>query len=80
MSDKLRNALMPLVSRKKTRIESFLEEDVDWYIVAVKAFHVEDKVIQYIKNHPNATAQELYNLLPEGLPPGDDGADLLEED
>ena len=41
---------------------------MEWYVTAVHAFHVEDKVIQYVRSHPNASAQELYRLIPEGSP------------
>lgn len=70
--EQLRNILSPLISKKETRIESFLEEDVEWYIGAVTAFHITDKVVEYVKTHPNASAQELYHLIPEGSPEGED--------
>ena len=46
-TEKLREVLSPLVSEKETRIESFLAEDLEWYIAAVRAFHIEDNVIEY---------------------------------
>ena len=69
--EQLTAILSPLIS-KETRIESFLEEDLEWYVTAVHAFHVEDKVIQYVRSHPNASAQELYRLIPEGSPDGEE--------
>mgnify|MGYP000360018762 CR=1 FL=1 len=71
-AEKLKEVLSPLISEKETRIESFLEEDLEWYVTAVRAFHIEDKVIEYVNTHPNASAQELYRLIPEGSPDGED--------
>ena len=37
----------------------------------------------FVESHPHATARELFEFFnvtaPEGLAPGDDGADLLED-
>lgn len=71
-TEKLKEVLAPLISEKETRIESFLEEDLEWYVTAVRAFHIEDKVIEYVNTHPNASAQELYRLIPEGSPDGEE--------
>ena len=71
-AEQLTAILSPLISKKETRIEPFLEEDLEWYVTAVHAFHVEDKVIQYVRSHPNASAQELYRLIPEGSPDGEE--------
>ena len=49
-----------------------IREILEWYVTAVHAFHVEDKVIQYVRSHPNASAQELYRLIPEGSPDGEE--------
>ena len=68
---KLKEILAPLISERETRIESFLEEDLEWYVTAARAFHIEDKVIRYVNAHPNASAQELYRLIPEGSPDGE---------
>ena len=70
--EKLKEVLSPLISEKETRIESFLEEDLEWYVTAVCAFHIEDKVLEYVNTHPNASAQELYRLIPEGSPDGEE--------
>ena len=70
--EQLTAILSPLISKKETRIESFLEEDLEWYVTAILAFNIEDKVIQYVRSHPNASAQELYRLIPEGAPDGEE--------
>ena len=75
---RLKEVLSPLISEAETRIESFLEEDLEWYVTAARAFHIENKVIEYVNVHPNATAQELYRLIPEGSPDGED--DEIEDD
>ena len=71
-AEQLTAILSPLISKKETRIESFLEEDLEWYVTAILAFNIEDKVIQYVRSHPNASAQELYRLIPEGSPDGEE--------
>ena len=54
-------ALRPFVHEEESRIESFLEEDLEWFVEAIEAFGVEDLMMQYIKRNPNATTQELYH-------------------
>lgn len=66
----LRKVLTPLIHSESTRIDSFLEDDMEGYIKAVIAFQIEAQVIEYVKAHPNASAQELYHLIPEGVPAG----------
>lgn len=83
MSEKeaqLRQLLKPFLHREDSRIDSFLPEDLECYVGFVTAFQVEDEIISYLKKHPHATTQDLYHQIPEGLPPGDDGAYLLDED
>ena len=55
-------ALRPFVHEEESRIESFLEEDLEWFVEAIEAFGVEDLMMQYIKRNPNATTQELYHF------------------
>lgn len=44
----------------------------------------DDQMMAYAKDHPHATLMELrfywHEITPPGLAPGDDGADLLEDD
>ena len=79
-SSQLRELLLPLIHDEESRAYSFREDDMLGFISGVRAFQIEDQVIKYLRADPNATTQELYSLIPEGLPPGDDGADLLEDD
>lgn len=74
----LRKVLTPLIHSESTRIDSFLEDDMEGYIKAVIAFQIEAQVIEYVKAHPNASAQELYHLIPEGVPAGQE--DILENE
>ena len=76
--NRLRKALTPLIRSESTRIDSFLEDDMEGYIKAVIAFQIEERVIEYVRDHPNASAQELYHLIPEGVPAGQE--DILEDD
>ena len=66
-------ALRPFVHEEESRIESFLEEDLEWFVEAIEAFGVEDLMMQYIKRNPNATTQELYHYFSDNTrdcPPG----------
>nr|DAQ86039.1 MAG TPA: hypothetical protein [Caudoviricetes sp.] len=74
----LRKVLTPLIHSESTRIDSFLEDDMEGYIKAVIAFQIEAQVIEYVKAHPNASAQELYHLIPEGVPAGQEDEDDLD--
>lgn len=46
-------------------------------------YKVEISMLNYTKQHPNASLKEMYSyfnkITPIGLAPGDDGADLLED-
>ena len=79
-AEQLRKLLVPLIHAEESRIDSFLEDDMEGFIGMVIAFQIEEQTIKYLRAHPYATVQELYNLIPEGLPPDDDGADLLEDE
>ena len=66
-------ALRPFVHEEESRIESFLEEDLEWFVEAIEAFGVEDLMMQYIKRNPNATTQGLYHYFSDNTgdcPPG----------
>ncbi len=80
--EELRWALAHFVREEPRRIDSFLPEDIEPFARGVEAFHFEDEMIRYLQSHPNATTQEFGRFFDDNtppLPPGDDGADLLEE-
>lgn len=56
----------------------------DWLLLAPASYCVEAAMLAYVKSHPNADMKELCNyfdqIAPDGLAPGDDGADLWEDD
>jgi hypothetical protein len=47
-------------------------------------YRTEVYVLRYVKEHPDATLKEVADyfdlITPDGLPPGDDGSDLLDDD
>lgn len=63
--ERLREVLTPLIHEESSRIDSFLEDDLEGYIKGAISFHIEEEVVRYVKAHPHATAQELYHLLAE---------------
>ena len=73
-------ALRPFVHEEESRIESFLEEDLEWFVEAIEAFGVEDLMMQYIKRNPNATTQELYHYFSDNTGDGPPGQEDIWED
>lgn len=55
-----------------------------WLKNAPEQYLVEASMLAYAKKHPDITSSELCayfdSIAPEGLAPGDDGADLLDDD
>ncbi len=51
---------------------------------APEQYENEDEMLAYAKARPEATMKELVeywdSITPDGLPPGDDGADLLDDE
>ena len=77
----LRKLLIPLIHEEASRIDSFLEDDMEGFIGFVEAFQVEDKVIAFLKSTPNVSTQELYKFFSDNtgeFPPGQE--DILESD
>ena len=73
--EQIRELLVPLIHEETSRIGSFLEDDMEGYIGFVEACQIEDKVLAFLRSHPNASAQELYHLIPE-----DNSSDYDEDD
>lgn len=74
------DALRPFLHREESRINSFLEEDMEFFVSGIEAFGVEDMMIEYAKTHPHATTQELYHFFSdntESVPPGQE--DILDD-
>lgn len=60
------------------------ENNFLWLLNAPEQYQVELEMLEYIKEHPDADTEELLDyfdvVAPSGLPPGDDGSDLLDDD
>ncbi len=58
--------------------------DYLWIINAPEQYQNEDEMLDFVEKNPNATLKEVNNywdeITPDGLAPGDDGADLLEDE
>lgn len=58
--------------------------DYSWILYAPEQYLTEEKMLDYVKKNPKATLKDVAyyadKITPDGLPPGDDGADLLEDD
>ena len=68
----------------KGKMDYAEEMDFKFMANAPEQYGVEDEMLEYLKNNPDATVVELFDqfdkIAPEGLADGDDGADLLEAD
>lgn len=67
---RLAELLKPLIHAAPERWNAFTADDAVSFIDWITAFHVEAKTIDYLEKHPHASAQELWGLVPEGTPPG----------
>lgn len=60
------------------------ENDFLFLLNAPEQYEVEPQMLQYAKEHPDASMEELIDyfdeIVPPGLAPCDDGADLLDDD
>ena len=69
---------------KKDNMDYAEEMDYLFMFLAPKQYGVEDEMLKYLKDNPEATVIELLDffdeIAPEGLPDGDDGSDLIEDD
>lgn len=66
---------------KKNSYEDYA--NYGWLKDAPGAYLVEEEMLEFMKTHPNATSREccfyFHEVTPDGLAPGDDGADLLDD-
>lgn len=55
-----------------------------WIVNAPEQYQNESEMLEFVEKNPNATLKEVFSywnkITPAGLAPGDDGADLLEDD
>lgn len=60
------------------------ENNLVWLLNAPEQYEVEEKMLEFAESHPNASMEDLLrhfdSIVPDGLAPGDSGADLLEDD
>ena len=60
------------------------ENNLLWLLNAPEGYQVEDEMLKYAHEHPDASMKELIEyfdeVAPDGLAPGDDGKDLAEPD
>lgn len=65
------------VTKKKT-------EELLYVLNAPEQYKFEDEMMTFAKENPNASLHEFAHYFdiacPDGLPPGDDGSDLLDDD
>ena len=58
--------------------DTVLEEDVEMLIGSAVAFHVEDRLLDEVRAHPDSVFWDFLRTIPEGVPPGQE--DILEDD
>jgi|GEM_PF-2653834 len=78
------------VQKMKKRFRAYLQSDdpetvgeIEMFIHGSQQYEIEEEAEAFVESRPHATARELFEFFnataPEGLAPGDDGADLLED-
>lgn len=54
------------------------------FVYGSQQYEIEKEAEKFSEEHPNATARDLFDFFdktaPDGLAPGDDGADLMADD
>ena len=80
MEQKLRKFLNRYLGQGIEKKDIVTQEAIDLLIIIAVAENLEEKIIYYGTNHPDAPFWDFLNFIPRGLPPDDDGADLLEDD
>ena len=76
----LYSLLTPYVHEAERKNDSVTEENVEELILLADGYGVVEEIIDYVKEHPEDDFWSFLRLIPEGLAPGDDGADLLDDD
>lgn len=76
--DELWKALRPFIKEHPLKRDTVLEEDVEMLIGSAIAFHVEDKLLDEVKTHPDSVFWDFLRIIPNGVPPGQE--DILEDD
>lgn len=78
------------VAKMEKKFSKYLKSDSDeivgyaeMFIYGSQQYEIEKEAELFVKEHPDATARELFEFFdrtaPEGLAPGDDGKDLLDD-
>lgn len=79
ITEELRTLLRPFVKEHPLKKDTVLEEDMEDLIDFAQAFGVEQELLETVKANPNGVFWEFFRVIPKGLAPGDDGADLLDD-
>lgn len=76
--DELWDVLRPFIKEHPQKKDTVLEEDVEMLISGAVAFHVEDRLLDEVKAHPDGVFWDFGRCIPNGVPPGQE--DILEDD
>lgn len=68
--DALRSLLRPFIREHPLKKDTVLAEDVEALIQSAAAFHVEEELLAQVKNHPDGVFWDFLDVLPAGVPPG----------
>lgn len=78
ISDELRILLRPFIKEHPLKKDTVLDEDVENLIDFAQAFGVENELLETVKANPNGVFWDFLNVIPEGLAPDLDEADLAD--
>ena len=76
----LKELLKPFIKEHPLKKDTVDSENVDDLIDFAVAFHVEDKLLEEVKEHPDCVFWDFLRVIPEGVPPGQESLLDDEED
>lgn len=62
--------LQPFIKEHPLKKDTVLEEDVEGLIEGAVAFQVEETLLEEVKAHPDGVFWDFLDVLPGGVPPG----------
>lgn len=80
MEEKLKKFLSRYLGQGTQKKDIVTQEAIDLLVVAATIDHFEQDIIDYGTAHPDAPFWDFMQFGHDGLLPGDDGADLFDED
>lgn len=75
--EQLRKLLVPFIKEHELKKDTVTEENVEDLLGFTKAFQVEKEMLDYVKAHPDGPFWKFLDVIPDGVPPGQE--DILDD-